>query len=286
MPDTGAGIGGAADRIRETAKWLTVSLATLGGILIAGSQLSDIGKLPSSSSRFVVAIVGGGIAAAAAVTILALTMWVATTPAVSLKELATRPPRGLGDTLADPRFLDGRNNVKELDDAYSAALGVRNVAFAALKQHDSDENRAAAAAADAEVVSLSETVSSLLDVVTYMRLSYRWRRAGTGLLAFGVLAAAGLGTFAWAANPPQNVTASSATPSVLTAPETISVTLTPQGRWALRNALGPQCVVTSTLRGLSLGDTGAGPDVLIQQKGCNTTRFVAVPAWASVQQKS
>lgn len=286
MPDTPAGVGGAADRIRETAKWLTVSLATLGGILIAGSQLSDIGKLQPSSSRFVVAVVGGGTAAAAAVIILAFTIWVATTPAVSLKQLATRPPAGLGDTLSDSRFLDGRNRVTELDDAYRAALDARNVAFATLRRHDSDENRAAAAAADAEVVSLNGIVSSLLEVVTYMRLSYRWRRAGIALLALGVLAAAGIGTFAWAANPPQNVTASSAIPSVLTAPQPISVTLTAQGQTALRNALGPQCAVTSALTALSLGNTNAGPDVLIQQEGCNTTRFVAVPAWASVQQKS
>ena len=45
MADRLGGIRGAADRIRETAKWLTVSLATLGAVLIAGSQLSDIGKL-------------------------------------------------------------------------------------------------------------------------------------------------------------------------------------------------------------------------------------------------
>jgi hypothetical protein len=114
MANTSPGIGNAADRIRETAKWLTISLAALGGVLIAGSQLSDIGKLQPFGSRFVVAIFGGGIAAAAAVTILAFTIWVATTPAVSLKNLATDPPAGLGDALTDLRFLDGENNVKLL----------------------------------------------------------------------------------------------------------------------------------------------------------------------------
>jgi hypothetical protein len=285
MADTSAGIGGAADRIRETAKWLTVSLAALGGVLIAGSQLSDIGALQPSSSRFVTAVFGGGIAAAAAVTILALAIWVATTPAVSLKNLATNPPAGLGDTLTDPRFLDGRNSVTELDGAYTTALNARNAAFATLRQQDNDTNRAAAAAADAEMVSLSDTVSSLLEVVTYMRLAYRWRRAGAALLACGVLAAAGIGAFSWAANPPDKVKASMATPSVLTAPETITLTLTSRGQKALRNALGPQCAVTSTLGALSLGDTDAGPDVLIQQKGCNTVRFIAVTDWGSVQKR-
>src|SRR5215470_8787333 len=129
MADASAGIHGAADRIRETAKWLTVSLATLGGVLIAGSQLSDIGKLQPSSSRFAVAVIGGGLAAVAAVTILALAIWVATTPAVSLKMLATQPPAGLQDTLTDPRFLDGMSTVTELDGAYLEALKARNDAY-------------------------------------------------------------------------------------------------------------------------------------------------------------
>jgi hypothetical protein len=283
MADTSAGIQAAADRIRETAKWLTISLATLGGVLIAGSQLSNIGNLQPSSSRFAVAVVGGGIAAAAAVTILALAIWVAVTPAVSLKQLATKPPAGLGDTLEDPQFLGGRSTAKQLDAEYTEALNDRNAAFATLGQEDSEANRAAAEAADAKFVFLSDTVTSLIADVGYMRLAYRWRRAGAAILACGVLAAAGIGAFSWAANPPAEVKASMATPSVLTAPETITVTLTDQGQMALRNALGPQCARISTLRGLSLGNTAAGTDVLIQQKGCKTVRFIAVADWASVQ---
>ena len=285
MADRLGGIRGAADRIRETAKWLTVSLATLGAVLIAGSQLSDIGKLQPSSSRFVVAVVGGAIAATAAVTILALAIWVATTPAASLKQLASNPPAGLGDILTDQRFLDGMNTVKELDAAYTAALTARNRAFATLKQQDNEANRKAAAASDADMVSISYTVSSLLDVVSYMRLAYRWRRAGAALLACGVLAAAGIGVYAWAANPPDAVKASMATPSVLTTPQTIYVTLTAEGKEALKNALGPHCAMASTLGALSLGDTDAGPDVLIEQKGCNRVRFIAVFDWASVQKR-
>jgi nicotinamide riboside transporter PnuC len=283
MADVLAGIHGAADRIRETAKWLTVSLATVGGVLIAGSQLSSLGKLQPSSSRFMVAVIGGSLAAAAAVTILAFAIWVATTPRVSLPTLVTRPPAGLNDTLTDPRFLNGRDKIEELNSAFIAALRARKEAFAALKHEPSEQNNLRFRIADAEVVSLSSAVDSLLAVVMYMRLAYRWRRAGGALLVCGILAAAGIGAFAWAANPPDNVKASMATPSVLTTPETVSVVLTAQGQQALSNALGPHCPVTSALRALSLGSTIAGPDVLIQQKGCNTTRFVAVANWASVE---
>jgi nicotinamide riboside transporter PnuC len=288
MTDTSAGIHAAADRIRQTAKWLTISLATLGGVLIAGSQLSDIGKLQPSSSRFIVAIVGGGIAAAAAVTILEFSIWVAVTPLVSLKQLAERPPAGLGDTLEDPQFLGGMSKVADLHAAYTAALNERNLAFAALDQQYKDEGgaaaaaKAAAAAADVKFVALSGTVSSLIAAVAYMRVAYRWKRAGVALLACGVLAAAGIGAFAWAANPPDRAQASMATPAVLTAPERVTVTLTLQGQKALRNALGPRCPAASKLRALSLGHTEAGADVLIEQKCCKTVRFIAVADWASV----
>jgi hypothetical protein len=65
------------------------------------------------------------------------------------------------------------------------------------------------------------------------------------LLACGLLAAAGIGAFSWAANPPDKVKASMATPSVLTTPEMVTLTLTTQGQKALRKALGPSCAVTS-----------------------------------------
>lgn len=286
MADTSAGVQSAADRIRETAKWLTISLATLGGVLIAGTQLSGIGKLQTSSSRFAVAVIGGGIAAFAAVTILAFAIWVATTPAISLTQLARNPPRGLGDLLRDPIFLNGKSNATELADAYGSALNSRNTAFAALQRQDDDAHRVAAEAADGEFVSLGDAVGSLLDSVAYKRLAYRWKRAGAALLACGVLATAGIGAFAWAANPPGTVIASMATPSILTTPSPVGVTLTAQGKSALRNALGSQCAVNSTLGAVNLGSTDTGPDVLIQQKGCTMVRFIAVAAWASVLEKA
>jgi hypothetical protein len=44
--------------------------------------------------------------------------------------------------------------------------------------------------------------------------------------------------------------------------------------------------MNSTLGAVTLGNTDTGPDVLIQQKGCNMVRFIAVAAWASVLEKA
>lgn len=277
-----AGIEAAADRIRQTAKWLTVSLAAVGGVLIAGTQLSDIGQLQAWSSRFVVAIVGGGVAAAAAVIILALAIWVAVTPAISLTQLAAKEPKGVRDIVRDPIFLGGKKSVSELNEAYKKALLDREEAFHRLSLQDNATNQSAAVKTDREMVSVSNTVSSLMPVVAYERVAYRWKWAGAVVLICGLVAAAGVGAFAWAAHPPDKVKASMLSPAVLAMPTPVSVTLTAEGQKALRSALGPQCPLASPLAALDLGNTDAGPDVLIQQKGCNTTRFIVVPAWASV----
>ena len=240
MADTSAGIQAAADRIRETAKWLTISLATLGGVLIAGSQLSDIGNLQPSSSRF-----AAWRSSAVASPLPRPSPFsrspsgLRSPPRSVLKQLAAKPPAGLGDTLEDPQFLGGRSTVKQLDAEYTAALNARNTAFATLGQEDSQANRATAEAADLpSLFSLSDTVTSLIADVAGTCVSLVPMESSVpvaALLACGVVAAAGIGAFTWAANPPAEVKASMATPSVLTTPETITVTLTAQGQMALRN---------------------------------------------------
>jgi len=77
VPEPSTGLQGAADRIRETAKWLTVSLAAVGGVLVAGSQLSDIGALEPGTDRFTAAIVGAAIAAFGSTVVLWTTIWTA-----------------------------------------------------------------------------------------------------------------------------------------------------------------------------------------------------------------
>lgn len=87
----------AEDRIRETAKWLTLSLALLGGVVVAGTQFSSIGSLDPGGSRFWAAVVGGIAAAIGTAAILLGAVWTATTPSVSLENL--KAGMGLDDKL-------------------------------------------------------------------------------------------------------------------------------------------------------------------------------------------
>src|SRR4051794_17292213 len=128
----------AADRIRETAKWLAVSLGALGTVLVAGSQLSSIGKLDPGSDRLFNAVLGIVIAAVGAITILLATTWTTTTPTVSLNSLATRTPLGAKKMVADPTLLQGQADVATLKSNYLQALADRSTMWDAWRAAPTD----------------------------------------------------------------------------------------------------------------------------------------------------
>jgi hypothetical protein len=106
--------GSAADRIRETAKWLIASFAAVGAVLVAGSQLSSVGSLRASDARFWLALVGVVIALTAVVIAIGKVVDVLVTPPLSLKTLAKPHPnddamRNVHDKVAadDALVIDG-----------------------------------------------------------------------------------------------------------------------------------------------------------------------------------
>lgn len=284
MAEESTGLQGAADRIRETAKWLTVSLAALGGVLVAGSQLSDIGELESGSNRFWMTIGGGGVAAVGAVVILVAASSVMTTSSVSLESVAQKTPAGTDDVVTDATLLSGHNDVNALKDEYVAAVKDRKDAQAAhLANPSIPELRTAAEAADARAVTVSDTAHELLKVVSYEHLAHRWRVAELWIVVGGVLAGVGIGIFAWGANPPADAVASAATPNVLSAPTAKKLTLTSEGMESLQEALGESCNTKQPIDVLVLAKTDAGPDVLVDQAaGCKRIRFILGTAWGTV----
>jgi hypothetical protein len=283
MAEAQSTLDAASERIRETAKWLTISLAALGGVLVAGSQLSDIGALQLWSDRFWTAVVGAAIAAIGSGIILVATINTAAAPAVSLKELATDPPKGAKDAITDETLLDNRTDVKALKDEYVEAIEDRERKYAAhLAELSNEDRREKFVTANARVVALHSIAKNLVDVSSYRELARLWRLARITIVAGGAIAALGVGVFAWAANPPAKVIASTAEPAVLAAPEQSTISLTQQGREALGTQLGKDCPVTTPITVLKLGSADAGSDVLVQHTGCTSLRFILVPAWGAV----
>lgn len=271
-------------QIRETAKWLTVSLAALGAVLVAGSQLSDLGSLKPWGGRFWWALSGAGVAAAGTGAILALSIWVATTPHLGMTQILRLGEKhgALKDLWTDRRALFNHDSMTELAAAHTKALKERDAALVALAAKPPPNPPPDLAGLNARLKYIDQVVSGVRKTATYRLLSWRWRRAGVGLIGAGLLVGAGIGVFAWAANPPEDVVASSLNPTVLAKPTVAKLTLTEDGQEALRHAAGKSCRLNAPVRVLVLGKTAAGVDVLVQQKRCSVIRFVVVPAWGSL----
>ena len=277
-------LGAARGRIRETAKWLSVSVGAVAGVLVAGLQLSSIGSLALWSGRFWCAIVGASLAVAGAGFVLSRTIDTMAAPALALHELTSKkPPEGVGPALADRALRGDHDDVSALQEAYMAAISARDQAFR--NHYGKPDDRAlgtAADVADAQAVVLSETVGSLLDVASYQALAHRWRAARRAVIGGAALAAVGIGAFAWATNPPEGAAGTAVEPAVLTEPQPGTLRLSSAGQEALADALGAACLADGPLEALVLGTTGAGPDVLVESEGCDPVRFVLVPAWGTV----
>jgi len=287
--DVTTGPAAAADRIRESAKWLTVSLASIGTLLLAGTQLSGLGKLDTGSSRFHDAIVALVVTAAATGVILVTTAWVAATPAQSLTSLArTRwyTPRGVRKIRDDVSFLGGTSSITDLHDKYVAAIKAQDAAYQAVVDVSeiSPQQKADIDKANKLATGYSGVVNGLLVSVGYARVAFRWRVAVWVLVLCGATAGGGIAWFAWAANPPAAASGPAATAAVVSAGKPVTVQLTAAGRSALAGSLSG-CNPAQPLTGYRIGSTDSGLDVLITGQGgssCGPTRFVAIASWATV----
>jgi len=268
----------AGDRIRETAKWLTVSLAALGGILIAGTQFSSIGSLMPGSPRFTQAAWGGGLAAAGTILILAGAVWTATTQPVRLSILKNGRPE-----FDDPALLQGRPDVEALRAEYIEAVGARQLAVQKNLKEGSTTSKKLSESADIHARYVSGIVQNVLQVGSYYKLARTWRKAAWMVGAGSVVAAAGLLLFIWAANPPAAALKSLTSPAVVGEPPVRMMTLTESGQRLLQPDLGASCVVSEPLAVLFLDATESGADVVVQQHGCRSMRLLVTPEWGMVR---
>jgi hypothetical protein len=300
MTDKSVGLSGASDRIRETAKWFAVSVAALGAVVAAGSQLTDIGKLDLNSGRLWIAVAGAGVAIAGALVILWVVVDTMTGEAVSLHGIATQTPAGAEAAVADPTLLAAFSNVAAVESEYMEAVEGRRTAYDDARAHPGDQDKINVAnLADNRFVAIDQVVGPLLNVVSYQHLAHAWKNARIGIVVGAVAAAFGVGVFAWAAHPPPDAAASMAAANVLTAPEQGRVQLTAAGMSALPQSVGAACwskppegtagqpspsgsAAAVTVQVLVLAKTDAGPDVLIDQTGCNQVRVLLGSSWGTL----
>ena len=212
----------ANERIREAAKWLIGAFAAVGAALIAGSQLSSIGKLRGcfeltlECSRLWIALLGGAIG-------LAGVVWAIWIGAQLLLPLSL-PPSDLqdewkkGDKSAVYRFFARNRSYKQ---GFKDFEDLQNLEDAAYDRYDKAEGKLDSAtrgsrALEREFTKAQEELDELLErseafvlIANQELLAERFKRSALPkLLGAAIVAALGIGLFAWAANPSEAALAS------------------------------------------------------------------------------
>jgi hypothetical protein len=245
------GVQAAIDRYRDLAKYLVGIFAAIGGLLIAGTQLSSLGKLSwdDHAARLLVAV------AALALSVLAVVVIVGR--AVSI----LRPiEMTLEDVIADPERLAAANRRTWL------FSGLDNVTDVGLLPRLS---RADVSEARQQVV--QAVISDVVIDASYREASRRFDKAAKPMLAWAVVGACAIALFAWAANPPDGEAKDK--PLVKPTPQRVTFTLTDAGRQTLSDALGATCV-SGPIAALAIGGTSEAPLVVtLPQGGCKPVQF-------------
>lgn len=212
-------IGERLDRqglqIREAAKWLIGSFAAVGAALIAGSQLSSIGKLPVCTPNSVECarlwIAGGG-----AVGALMGVMWAVWTGVqllaprrLQVSDLKLQWKEGTPIYTyfrSNPAQLQGFTDLDDMEAEEGAAyarfdeLNARSLEEDPNDREEGEEELDAAQGVLTDILRRSDDVVAIANHVQYVHF-FRGRAlrrlvAGAGIAALGIVA------FSWAANPP------------------------------------------------------------------------------------
>lgn len=188
----------ANQRIRDTAKWLIASAAGVGAALIAGSQLSNIGRLDAGTVRFWIA--GAGILLGLSGVVLAIgaEMRVLLPAQVLVSDLDRNwdhPTPELRPVVEffrrDTKFLQGTASPSEL-------VKRRNDLVSKLREPNSADDL------HARIEALDKRITTVEDMANYQALKAIFERSLRRLMLATVIAGAGIVAFAWAANPPSS----------------------------------------------------------------------------------
>lgn len=285
----------ATTQLRDVAKWLIAAFAAVATVMLAGTQLSSLGKLSTDHpTRLAVAAVAAAVvvlATARSIYLLSTVLAFDVSGMQGLLESAREQPmRGIVE--ADSGMRAGRSSVAHLLDDYRLARSAQRVAMvlrAGLQREEAehaepppelrarlDHARRLEKVADAEVQALRGSVQALIQLKGYLRVRARFDDVRGGVMALAVLAAAGIIAFAWAANPAEPKAGASA--ALEPRPVSAVLVLTAAGQQDLAGLLGEECAGAARSKGVPVVALSADPAagraevVVLPGDGCTTTR--------------
>lgn len=271
----------AANRIRDSAKWLLGAFAAVGALLAAGLQLADLGALSGtrSDSRLSWSVAGVSLALLGVGIAIGAASAVVTRSFVTLEWLQSKDRRHK-DLSADSVLLADQADVPTLYRNFSDALQKQKQAVDAYDVVPSDQNKQTLVA-KANVVKYYDNIANrVVERASYLRLARTFLVARFGMLFGAAVAAAGITLFAWAANPPSD----SLTPVVVKTPSEVRVTFSDEGKAQFAPLLGAGCDLSVPRPALAVRDIGENYELaMVPDSKCKAVLITVTPAQGQVR---
>jgi hypothetical protein len=272
-------LASAAERIRDTAKWLVASFAAVGGLLIAGLQLKDLGALEGADVT--VAAIGAGLGIAGVLIVLLSSAAVLSAGRVPMADLVGTEPARADITARlqrSPNLYQPYNSISEFNQKLSDEWKAQTEALIAHQEAEegSAEQRAAEARylkADAYLTKFNPINRRLLSSAEYENVRSRWDDARKWVFTGVVLAAVGAGMFGFSSPQTEAQEAAQTVPS---APSPGFLHLNEAGREDFADILGDECEARN-LPVIALSESASGTYELVtdpeEGDGCETARI-------------
>ena len=279
---SGDRIDSASSQIQATAKWIIAAFAGVGAALIAGLQLTGLGKL--DFVEFLIAVAGLALALGAVLVAIRVVSKVLTPPEILLDEL----PEFVGPlTGKDITLLKGQAaDLDTLLTRFKAMEEASRLRWEAVERKRETGKVAAADAAEKEAEAKDEQYESLEDAVAFLRrlaLNQKVRKAFRDMwpwLVGAVIAVAiGVVDVAYMTNQPEDepMPAPHTTKAVGQTPVGARLVLTADERKILAPQLGRKCP-GGPLWGLAIGGRPVALDVVtLPTPRCRSVRVMVTP---------
>lgn len=270
------------DRMRDLAKWLIVVFGGIGGVLIAGTELADIGNAEGRDLLWAVLGVALGIGGAGLA--LAFTVIVLLPTGISLRRLADdEKSSDLGErVIEEPEVLYGLGTtIGGFKAAVEDARKADDDARAAFEADEDDETlKKAAEKAHEARESANRFVDQFINWALLITVKEKMIRAVVATFVGGVLVVIGIAVFSMATQ--QDDSPAEAAEAVPKQPSAVTIDLTDYGREILADRLGTDCR-PGRLNAIALdGEPDALQLVSVPTPECEAVRFTLTESVGAV----
>ena len=247
----------------DTSKWILTVFAAVAAVLVAGLQISSIGKV--ESTYLLISLVAFVVALSCVGRIIWLIIRVITGNTVTpqtVTAFASQPVSINDVNLNNKDLLGGYEKVGPFMEYYE------EVADKYLKAINSNDKKTVSKLKP-QVIKNNEIIENLMPIARYAIALRNFHQAIRGMFFYGVITAVAIGVFAWATNQkPATITIFHEPPSA------VSVILTTAGKTALENSLGSDCVAQPKISVILMDVADGKFDVVtIPTDKCKVAKF-------------